>query len=588
MNELMADFALSPVKARALREIAEEMVGALSDSRPDEDVVYWAVGSTEPAGKPLDACRLVPVRLTLYDREDVPPPDVDRDLNRLSGIKFRKALRYATQAKHAGGYLTYADLGYLLGIHPEAISRLVRSHPAVAVPLRGAECDIGRGVTHRKKIIQLYLEMHTETEIVARTGHSYEAIENYIKEFAAVLVLAERGLTVPLIRRVTGQSVKLINTYLELIQEYSGPEYAFRLHHLRKVFELHEDELKKPARCQAMNRHEFYRPLVERTLVNYQVQYLARRYDFGKESLVARLLMEEINRRMEETESVLGIERVRPFELYVQKAQNQAQLPLFCPEYLEPILGGGDFSMARKLILKRCLQSYLLGYPRGSQADLVRIIDPWSLVRRKGPSRYIDQLCQATMPYSKTDAISWDRMIDQINPRLPTDRLQAPDLLAPGRALKELAEFVAAEAGLGRVVARQLVEEVIALRNICCPRTKELKPYEMPLIVTHVSARLSEDVSTRFRQLVPVIITVWKPEELDRQPDTVPGFLAQLKRRLVRVCFEAYRQNGLLTLMELQWIFQISAARISELIRSVQREHNLVLPTPGTTGESPV
>ncbi|ADI01924.1 DUF1670 domain-containing protein [Syntrophothermus lipocalidus] len=109
-----------------------------------------------------------------------------------------------------------------------------------------------------------------------------------------------------------------------------------------------------------------------------------------------------------------------------------------------------------------------------------------------------------------------------------------------------------------------------------------LEEPEMPLIVTHVSARLSEDVSTRFRQLTPVIITVWKPEELDRQPDTVPGFLAQLKRRIVRVCFEAYRQNGLLTLMELQWIFQISAARISELIRSVQREHNLVVPTPGT------
>ncbi len=331
-----------------------------------------------------------------------------------------------------------------------------------------------------------------------------------------------------------------------------------------------------------MNRHEFYRPLVERTLVNYQVQYLARRYDFGKESLVARLLVEEINRRMEETESVLGIERVRPSDLYVQKAQNQARLPLFHPEYLEPILGGGDFSMARKLILKRCLQSYRMGFPKGSQADLVRIIDPWSLVRKKGPSRYIDQLCQATMPYSKTDVASWDCMIEQIQPVLPADRLQAPDLLAPGRVLKELTEFVAAEAGLGRVVARQLVEEVIALRNICCPRTKELKPYEMPLIVTHVSARLSEDVSTRFRQLTPVIITVWKPEELDRQPDTVPEFLEQLKRRIVRVCFEAYRQNGLLTLMELQWIFQLSSARISELIRSVQREHNLVVPTPGT------
>jgi hypothetical protein len=331
-----------------------------------------------------------------------------------------------------------------------------------------------------------------------------------------------------------------------------------------------------------MNRREFYRPLVERTLVNYQAQYLARKYDFGKESLVARLLVEEIDHRLEETEAILGIERVQPFELYVQKAQSQALLPLFCPEYLEPILGGGDFSIARNLILKRCLQSYRLGYPKGSQSDLLRIIDPWSLVRGKGPSRYVDQLCQETLPYSKDDAVPWDFMIDQIHPLLPADRLQAPDLLAPGRLLKELSEFVAAEAGLGRVVARQLVEEVIALRHICCPRTRELRPYEMPLIVTHVSARLSEEMTTRFRQLAPVIITLWKPEELERQPDTVPGFLAQLKRRIVRVCFEAYRQNGLLTLMELQWIFQISAARISELIRSVQKEHNLVVPIPGT------
>jgi hypothetical protein len=136
-----------------------------------------------------------------------------------------------------------------------------------------------------------------------------------------------------------------------------------------------------------MNRREFYRPLVERTLVNYQSQYLARKYDFGKESLVARLLVEEINRRMEEIESLLGIERVKPFELYVQKGQTQARLPLFRPEYLEPILGGGDFAMSRKLILKRCLQSYRQGFSKGSQSDLVRIIDPWSLARGKGPSQ---------------------------------------------------------------------------------------------------------------------------------------------------------------------------------------------------------
>jgi len=263
-----------------------------------------------------------------------------------------------------------------------------------------------------------------------------------------------------------------------------------------------------------MNRHELYRPLVERTLENYQVQYLARKYDFGKESLVARLLVEEINRRMDETEAVLGINRVKPFELYVRRGQRQARLPLFCPDYLKPILGGGDFAAARNLLLKQCFQIYCREFPGGNQTELLRIIDPWSLVRRKGPSSYTDQLCPAPLPYSKTDAVFWDRMIAQIRPLLPTGRLQAPDYLAPSKVLKKLTEFVAIEAGLGPVVARQLVEEVIALRNICCPRTRELKPGEMPLVVTHVSARFSEDMTTRFRRLAPVIITVWTPEEL--------------------------------------------------------------------------
>ncbi|MBC7083747.1 MAG: DUF1670 domain-containing protein [Firmicutes bacterium] len=87
---------------------------------------------------------------------------------------------------------------------------------------------------------------------------------------------------------------------------------------------------------------------------------------------------------------------------------------------------------------------------------------------------------------------------------------------------------------------------------------------------------------SRFRQHAPVIPTVWTPEELQDQPRNVPQCLEQLKRRIVRVCFEAYRQNGLLGLMDLQWIFQTSTARISELIRSFQKEHNIVVPTPGT------
>jgi len=236
---LKKDFNLSPIKLVAIKEEVDQIISSLTQKRDEGDVIYWAVSAGETAGKPLSRAKLICTTLTLYDPLDMPDRQINRDINRVSDIKFNKAIRLATQAKAAGAYLTYADLGYLLGIHSEAISRLIKASPAVVVPLRGQSCDIGQGITHRKKIIGLYLEMHTETEIVSRTGHCYESIENYINEFANIYVLYSKGMPLALIRRVTGRSTRLISAYIELIEQYQGPDYAFRFSHLRQIFNMH-------------------------------------------------------------------------------------------------------------------------------------------------------------------------------------------------------------------------------------------------------------------------------------------------------------------------------------------------------------
>jgi len=245
VGELTHEFGMPPVKVRAVLALLREMEDNLSEERPENTVVYWAVASHEPAGKPLEACALVPVRLTLLEAGDIPDPQKDADFNCVRHMKVKKAMRYAEEAKRCGGYLTYADLGFLLGIHPAAISALVQKEQTTVIPLRGAECDIGRGVTHRREIIKMFLELYTETQIADRTGHSYESIENYIKEFGTVLVLHEQGMRAPMIRKVTGRSTRLIQVYLELLKEYSRPEYAFRLNYLRTLVEVGENRPKK-------------------------------------------------------------------------------------------------------------------------------------------------------------------------------------------------------------------------------------------------------------------------------------------------------------------------------------------------------
>ncbi|MEX0973950.1 MAG: hypothetical protein WD024_01170 [Bacillota bacterium] len=152
-----------------------------------------------------------------------------------------------------------------------------------------------------------------------------------------------------------------------------------------------------------MNRHDIYRPLLERNLENYQAQYLARRYDFGKESRIAALIVAEVNRRLDEVETCLGVQRARPFELCLRQRGQEVTLPLFRPEYLQPILAGETFAQARSLVFDACAERLRRILHQVEPEQVSAIIDPWALVRRKGPT--------ATLITSKTQRFPWTSRI---------------------------------------------------------------------------------------------------------------------------------------------------------------------------------
>jgi len=328
-----------------------------------------------------------------------------------------------------------------------------------------------------------------------------------------------------------------------------------------------------------------YRPLLERSLLNYQVQYLALNYDFGKQSRVAALIVEEVNTQIKKTETQLGIHRIPPFHLYLRWGTVDLAFPLFTPEYLEPILrGDGGFRASRELMIGACRKEARKA--RMAPVELLGVVDPGYFVRH-GPRRNDPKI---TLDSRRTENASWrDRIREQIEnlrPTSPFQRIDALDTGAPISLVNQLSQFVEREAGRGPTVSNHLVQELLTLRNVCCPRVRHLKSGEMPFLATSVNAHLSEEVATRFRKLKPVILTVWSEEELKRCSWGDPPSDEELAERIVRVCFEAYRQGGLLSLMDLQWIFHISVRKISELIRWAQKECTIIVPTPGTVLDS--
>ena len=202
------------------------------------EVVVFAIDEREGARAKLSEAKLVPVRLSFFTDQDalLGPKGVAR--TRVSEMKFARIERFAKQARSQGALLTLPDLAVLLGMHVDAVRHHIAEHPDVVVPTRGRMRDIGRGVTHKTWIVELYLQMHSETEIVERTQHAYESVEAYLREFVRVMMLADRGMNPVMIRRVTQRSLSLVTAYLELYDRYDRPEHHFRLSQLRQAFTL--------------------------------------------------------------------------------------------------------------------------------------------------------------------------------------------------------------------------------------------------------------------------------------------------------------------------------------------------------------
>lgn len=236
LSVLREEHNFSPAKARAYLRMLESHMEESCASRPPGNIIYYAVSDREPPGKPLSECNLVPVQLSYVHQEDEDLINPDST----SRLKWQRILRYTTEAKSQGAYLSQPDLAYLLGVHPEVIQKQIQDHAQVVIPTRGNLADMGPGISHMARIVELYMEGYTETQIKYRTGHSYESIEAYLKNFSIFTGLLEKGMPKPLIRKTMGRSTRVINTCARLYEKFNTPDYQWAFMKLRRIFQREE------------------------------------------------------------------------------------------------------------------------------------------------------------------------------------------------------------------------------------------------------------------------------------------------------------------------------------------------------------
>ena len=179
-------------------------------------------------GKKMTETKMTSVILDL-----VTPQDTDDRINGKRTRQIRKEAlgRLCKQAYEQGGCLTTAELCILLKAPKTEVTQLIRKwqeENEEVLPTRGTIHDIGPSVTHKKKIIEkLFLQGKSVEDVMRETSHSADAVHRYIVAFKQVVLCRKKGLQPGEIAFAVNMSIRLVQEYERLIDEFSQRNPAF-------------------------------------------------------------------------------------------------------------------------------------------------------------------------------------------------------------------------------------------------------------------------------------------------------------------------------------------------------------------------
>lgn len=217
--ELKDDYGLSQIEARALIKRVEQFQEDMHDGRQkNNQIIRQVIAIGEPAGKRLRDCKLISVKLTMYFTSE------DK-IEKEKGIRYLKKLKIhqlAWEAYQQGGLLSYEDIESILCVSQSTIKRLIREYKeeGIVVPTRGQIEDIGPGITHKERIVELLIRGYRYSDVMVQTGHTAASVENYEKKFVRVSYFNREGKNDLAIRVLTGYSENLIRSYISMYERY--------------------------------------------------------------------------------------------------------------------------------------------------------------------------------------------------------------------------------------------------------------------------------------------------------------------------------------------------------------------------------
>ncbi len=308
-------------------------------------------------------------------------------------------------------------------------------------------------------------------------------------------------------------------------------------------------------------KHRFS-ALAARKLDTVQVAHLRTRFELAENSFLAEKAVSLVNQVLEQYEAEAGIQRVAPGHLVVEHHGEKVALSLLESAWMDRL--GQDLGLPA---VKR--QHEFLQYAALLEQDPgVTCQDLWRLLGQPdpGPGR-------APRDYDFLPESPGEEEGLEVWPRRPGEPVTVPPEVKEKAVLSLVEDY-----GTKKGQAEAMFQAIAETRAWCSPLLSELAPGQAVWFTYGTRRSRKRDP----RLLVPVVLTLVSPGEQGLSFAHRGEIKAFKLRQLERITTQAWRQDGVLTQLDLEWLLGLTQVAIRELLEAYQEKFGVILPTAGT------
>lgn len=292
-----------------------------------------------------------------------------------------------------------------------------------------------------------------------------------------------------------------------------------------------------------------------------QTAHLKTSFELAPASKLAEAACTLTNQAVEAWEKNQGTKRLKPGELLLEQEGQKLVIPLLAQEVLPHLREGSSPRAVRREMEMLQFSKLKALNPGAGVEELWHLVSQAELTLKRGGKS------QEVLPESPLN-------VEELK---PAGRQHVQGEI-PLETLKSAVTTLVDQWGTRPAQAEGMVTLAAKLYTWCCPRVEELDPGQL-VWLAH-GTRKSRRTDPRLFQ--PVVLTLLAPVE-QHWPLNTTADLKRLKmRQIERLTAEAWRQDGVLTTLDLEWCLCISPSLIRQLLEAYHERFGVLLPTAGT------